>query len=258
MSNIITTENDKILTIAFNRTHKHNAFDENLLNELQLILDHTEKQSHITTIIITGSGKHFSSGADLDWMQRMSAMSEQENLLDAQKFAHLMATLANTSKTTIAMINGHAIGGGLGIVAACDIAISSHNAKFACPEVKIGLIPAVISPYVINAIGARAARWLFMSAEIIDAQRAYELQLVQYCVPENELINFTYKKAQDITQHAPQSMRATKELVQLVTSTTDAIKLQQLTAKLIALKRNSVEGQIGIKATLNKVKPNWT
>ena len=252
MSNLIITQQDQILIIAFNRIDKHNAFDDHLLNELHHILKDAEKNADIRIIILKGNGKNFSAGADLQWMQRMSHENAHNNLADAQNFASLMATLANLNKTTIAMVHGKAIGGGVGLIAACDIAIAADNALFSCPEVKIGLIPAVISPYVINAIGARAARWLFLSAEVISASRAQELQLIHYCVPETDLADFTLKKAHNMLQHAPQAMYDTKALIKQVLDTTDSAQLQQITATLIAQRRQSTEAKYGINNLLSK------
>jgi methylglutaconyl-CoA hydratase len=258
MPNIITQQHGNILQITFNRIEKHNAFNEHLLNELQVILNTAETQDDLAVIILNGNGKHFSAGADLQWMQRMANLDLQENLIDAEKFAKVMAALANSSKTTIAMIHGKTIGGGVGLVAACDIAIATNLASFACPEVKIGLIPAVISPYVINAIGQRAARYLFLSAETIDAQRAYELQLIHYCVAENQLHEFTFNLANKIAQNAPTAMQATKKLITSVTTTHDQNAIQNLTANLLATQRKSKEGQIGINAILNHTTPKWS
>ena len=169
MSDVLSELQEHVLLITLNRIKKHNAFDDTLLNDLQLILDHAQDNQQVRVIILKSNGRHFSAGADLAWMQRMATFSEEENLADAKRLAHLMYSLYNSKKPTIAMVQGAAMGGGAGLVAACDVAIASHTAHFCFSEVKLGLIPAVISPYVIKAIGARAATSLFMSAELFDA-----------------------------------------------------------------------------------------
>ena len=138
MTNIITEQQDNILIISFNRIDKHNAFNDHLLNELYCILEAAEQNPQLRVIILKGNGNNFSAGADLQWMQRMSLANEQENLNDAQNFANVMSALANSNKTTIAMVHGKTIGGGVGLIAACDIAIAANTATFSCPEVKIG------------------------------------------------------------------------------------------------------------------------
>ena len=155
------------------------------------------------------------------------------------------------------MVHGAAFGGGAGLVAACDIAIAANTARFCFSEVKLGLIPAVISPYVIQAIGQRAASALFMSAEPFDAKRAHELHLVQHCVPEDELLAFTLQYAQQMAQLAPMAVRASKALVRQVSGHPINEELQQMTAALIARQRTSVEGQQGLQAFLKKETPTW-
>ena len=208
-------------------------------------------------LIIKANGRHFSAGADLAWMQRMAEFSEEENLKDALVLAEVMYTLYQSPKPTIAMVQGAAFGGGAGLVAACDIAIASTSARFCFSEVKLGLIPAVISPYVVKAIGERAAKHLFMTAETIDAAEAKRLQLVQHCVADEELWSFTLNYAEQISQLAPQAVRACKTLVKEVAGQIIDEKLMQQTAALIAKKRISAEGQRGLHAFLNKETPTW-
>ena len=182
----------------------------------------------------------------------MATFSEAENLADAKVLARLMSSLYHSHKPTIAMVQGAAMGGGAGLVAACDMAIASCSARFCFSEVKLGLIPAVISPYVIKAIGERAAASLFMSAETFDAKRALELQLVQHCVAEEELLSYTLHYAQQIAEHPSNAVRATKSLVRQVAAMPMNDELQHLTASLIAKQRVSTEGQHGLQAFLNK------
>lgn len=254
---LLHQQQNHVLIITLNRANKHNAFNDVLLGQLQKLLDHAEENSDIRVIVIKAHGPHFSAGADLSWMQKMAQYSEDENLADAQILANVMYSIHRSSKPTIAMVQGAAIGGGAGLVAACDIAIASEEAFFAFTEVKLGLIPAVISPFVIQAIGPRAANWLFMSAEKIDARQALDLQLIQHCVPSSQLEPFTLDYAQKISEQAPLAVQACKSLVHQVSTHPINETLMQFTASLIAKKRVSREGQIGLHAFLNKEKPTW-
>ncbi len=257
MSDVLHEQQGHVLLITLNRINKHNAFDDILLSDLQLILDKAQHDPTVRVIILKAHGRHFSAGADALWMQRMTHFNEEENIADALILARLMHTLYHHSKPTLAMVHGAAFGGGAGLVAACDIAIAADNARFCFSEVKLGLIPAVISPYVIKAIGEKAALGLFMSAETFDAKRALELQLVNHCVPEKELQSYTMAYAQKIATSAPGAVMAAKSLVRQIGSLPLNEKLQHLTATLIAKQRTSKEGQQGLQAFLNKETPNW-
>ena len=252
MSDILSELQENVLMITFNRIKKHNAFDDTLLAELHVLLTHAQNNPQVSVIVLKANGRHFSAGADLAWMQRMATFSEEENLADAKLLAQVMSTLYQSAKPTLAMVQGAAMGGGAGLVAACDIAIAAHTARFCFSEVKLGLIPAVISPYVIKAIGERAAIGLFMSAETFDAKRAKELQLVQHCVSEDELLSFTLNLANQIAQWPPQAVSAAKALVRQVATLPMNDELQHLTATLIAKQRATPEAQHGLNAFLNK------
>lgn len=257
MSDVLTEQQEHVLFVTLNKINKHNAFDDVLLAELQLILDNAAGDSTVRVIVIKANGRHFSAGADVAWMQRMAEFSEDENLADAKVLAKLMYTLHQHPKPTIAMVQGAAFGGGAGLVAACDIAIASSNASFCFSEVKLGLIPAVISPYVIKAIGERPATALFISAETIDAARALELQLIHHCVSEDELLTVTRNMAKQIATLAPNAVRAAKSLTHHITGMPITEELGEITAALIAQRRVSAEGQKGLQAFLNKETPNW-
>lgn len=240
-----------------NRVEKHNAFDDSMLAHLELVLEEARDNPTVAVIILMANGPHFSAGADVSWMQRMADYNEEENRADAILFAHMMYTLYTCPKPTIAMVQGAAFGGGAGLAAACDITIAADTARFCFSEVKFGLIPAVISPYVIRAIGERAACELFMTAQVFNAQRAYDLKLVQHCVPENKLLTFTLDLAEKITKNAPLAVKASKALTRLVSGQPIDEAMQILTSSLIAEKRVSAEGQNGLKAFLGKTTPNW-
>lgn len=257
MTGLLSERQGHVHLITFNRVEKHNAFDDKLLANLQSLLDTVIAAPEVRVIVLKANGKHFSAGADVTWMQRMAQFTEAENLADACVLARVMYTLHQCSKPTIAMVHGAAFGGGAGLVAACDIAIAAHTARFCFSEVKLGLIPAVISPYVIEAIGKKAATALFMSADVFDAQRAYELQLVQHCVHEDELLAHTLRYAEQMARLAPLAVRASKALVRQVSDLPINEALQQTTAALIARQRTSVEGQQGLQAFLNKETPTW-
>lgn len=257
MADLLNNIQDRVYILTLNRVEKRNAFDDQLLIELQHCLEQAIANPQVRVILLKANGEHFSAGADLNWMRRMAQFSEAENLNDAMVLAKLMYTLNQSPKPTIAMVQGSAFGGGAGLVAACDIAIASINARFCFSEVKLGLIPAVISPYVIKAIGERAAKHLFMSAESFNAEQAKQLNLIQHCIAEEELTAFTAQYAKQLANLAPQALAACKMLVEQVGNRVIDEQLIQETAALIAKRRVSEEGQYGLTAFLNKETPTW-
>lgn len=257
VSDLLYELEDHVCWLTLNRINKHNAFDNHLLTEMQKQLERAVADSHVRVIVLKANGKHFSAGADLSWMRNMVHLSEEENVKDAMVLGNLMYTLNQSPKPTIAMIQGSAFGGGAGLAAACDIAIASVSACFCFSEVKLGLIPAVISPYVVNALGERSAKALFMSAEPFDALRALTLGLIHHCVAEENLYEFTRNYAQQISKNAPEAVKAAKKLAAYVAQYPIDEELVYHTAELIAQKRVSSEGQQGLNAFLNKERPNW-
>lgn len=258
MSDLLSEVKGRVFIITLNRVAKSNAFDDHLLLTLQQTLDEAMANPVVRVIILRANGRHFSAGADLAWMQRMAEFSEEENIKDAIVLARVMYTLNQSPKPTLAMIQGSAFGGGAGFAAACDLAIAATSARFCFSEVKLGLIPAVISPYVIRAIGERAAKSLFMTGETFDAEQAKKIQLVQHCVADEELLAFTLNYAEQIANQAPQAVSACKSLVNQVSGRALNEELLVQTATLIAKKRVSAEGQKGLRAFLNKETPNWS
>ncbi|OGV49763.1 MAG: gamma-carboxygeranoyl-CoA hydratase [Legionellales bacterium RIFCSPHIGHO2_12_FULL_42_9] len=252
MTDLLSEQQEHTFIITLNRVDKQNAFDDQLLHALQNELDHAIANQSVRVIVLKANGNHFSAGADLNWMQRMVNYTEAENIADALRLANVMYTLHSSPKPTIAMVHGAAFGGGAGLVAACDIAIAAINARFCFSEVKLGLIPAVISPYVVKAIGERAAKWLFMSAEPFDATQAKTLGLVHHCVDEAGLLSFTLHYAQQLYACMPEAVAGAKQLVDTVCGKPIQEALLFETAKLIAAKRVSVEGQAGLRAFLTK------
>lgn len=257
MSDLLYEIMDKVGLLTINRVNKHNAFDNNLLAEMQAQLDVAINDPEIKVIVLKANGKHFSAGADLAWMQKMIGYSAEENLSDTMVLGNLMHSLYQCPKPTIAMVQGSAFGGGAGLAAACDIAIASDSARFCFSEAKLGLIPAVISPYVVKAIGERIAQMLFMSAEIFNAERALSFNLIQHCVPEENLLEFTLNYAKQISMNAPEAVISSKKLARYVSGKNIDEDLVHYTANLIACKRISAEGQMGLKAFLNKETPDW-
>ena len=244
-------------TITLNRPDIHNAFDDTLISSLTLELKRLDRDESVRVVILAARGKSFSSGADLNWMRRMADYSFEENLADAMDLAELMKTLANLSKPTIALVQGGAIGGGVGLVACCDIALATDEVFFCLSEVKLGLIPAVISPYVAAAIGPRATRRYFITAERFDAVEAHRLGLVHEVVRPGELQARSEAISTLLLQNSPQAMASVKELVAEVSLSCLDDELIADTAERIAEARASEEGREGLSAYLEKRKPNW-
>ena len=252
MLDLLIELKDHVFFITLNRIEKHNAFDDSLITQLQKALDSALENKNVRVIVLKANGKHFSAGADLAWMQRMANYTEAENLADAKQLGRLLSTLSESPKPTLAIVQGAAYGGGAGLVAACDIAIAAESALFCFSEVKLGLIPALISPYVIRAMGERTASWLFMSAETLSAERALALNLIQYCIKDKDLLNYTVDYANKLAALPQQALRDCKSLVKTIAHCPINETLRTKTASLIAKKRVSTEGQAGLKTFLNK------
>ncbi|HET7371017.1 MAG TPA: enoyl-CoA hydratase-related protein [Gammaproteobacteria bacterium] len=248
-----------IATLTLNRPEIHNAFNDALIAQLTEFLTELDNQDDIRAIILTGAGKSFSAGADLNWMRGMAAASEQDNREDSLRLAALMRTLNFLSKPTIARVNGAAFGGGVGLVACCDIAIGVEGTKFALSEVKLGLVPAVIAPYVVAAIGARHARRLFVSGEIFYAAEAARIGLLHRAVPAGELDDAVDRSLHSLAKGGPVAQREAKQLALAIGGMTaeHAEQIDAANAELIARLRVSDEGQRGISAFLDKRPPSW-
>lgn len=244
-------------TLTMNRPEIHNAFDDVLIAAMTQELKRLEADEKVRVVFLAASGKSFSSGADLGWMRRMADYTREENLTDALGLASLMKTLNGLKKPTVAIVQGAAYGGGVGLVACCDVAVASHRASFCLSEVKLGLIPAVISPYVVEAIGPRASRRYFQSAEVFDAAEAYRLGLVHEVVAEEELEGVAERLFRAFLNNGPSAMAAAKELVARVGSGPIDDAMIRDTAERIAGTRASAEGKEGLSAFLDKRKPIW-
>ena len=245
--------------IALARPSVHNAFDDALIASLTEALHALDRDDAVRAVVLTGEGATFSAGADLGWMRRMATASEQENLDDSLRLATLMRTLNFLSKPTIARVNGSAYGGGVGLVACCDMAIGVDTAKFSLSEVKLGLVPAVISPYVIAAIGPRHARRLFTGAEVIDAREARHIGLLHTLTTADALDAAVDRTVHFWLKGGPIAQREAKALALRTAGMTpeSAEHVDRENAALIARLRVSPEGQRGLTAFLEKSSPTW-
>jgi methylglutaconyl-CoA hydratase len=247
-----------IAIVKLNRPEVHNAFNEVLIAELTAELEQLRADGQVRAVILTGAGRSFCAGADLDWMRRTAAYSHEENLADALKAAGMLRTLDEFPKPTVAAVHGAAFGGGVGLVACCDIAIASENATFSFSEVRLGLIPAVISPYVITAIGERAARRYFLTAEKFPAAEARRIGLVHEVTAQASLGAAVDAVVGELLSGGPDSLRAAKKLIRDVAHRVGDASLPADTARVIAEVRGGAEAREGIQAFLQKRKPAWT
>ena len=249
---------DGIAALTLNRPEVHNAFDDGVIEQLITQLENVASNDAIRILVLRSTGKNFSAGADLGWMRRMANNSHQENLQDAGRLAKLMQLLNDLNKPTIGLVQGAVYGGAVGLAACCDIVIASEDAQFCLSEVKIGLIPAVISPYVIRAIGERQARRYFLTAEAFSAAIAQTLGLVHEVVASAEDFDAACTHITNtLSKNSPQGMRAAKELIFAVSHKVIDQTVIQNTTQRIADIRVSAEGQEGLSAFLEKRKPNW-
>lgn len=248
---------DAVARITMARPAIHNAFDDVLIAKLGQMLVQVGDDDAVRVVVLAGEGKSFSAGADLGWMQRMADYSDAENLEDARQLAEVMRLLNELPKPTIARVHGAAIGGGVGLVAACDIALASPRALFCLSEVRLGLIPSVISPYVVEAIGPRAARRYFQTAERFDAETACALGLVHEVVPEADLDTRLAEYLDLLRQNGPKAMAASKDLIRRVQAGGIDAAMIDDTAKRIADIRATDEGREGVAAFLEKRRPVW-
>lgn len=260
MSRLHLVAHNRIARVALNRPDVHNAFDAELIAELTSTLAAIDADAAIRAVVLTGSGASFSAGADLNWMRGMAKATESENREDSERLATLMRTLNFLSKPTLARVNGAAYGGGVGLIACCDIAIAADGAKFGLTEVKLGLVPAVISPYVIARIGARHARRLFVTGEIFSADEALRIGLVDRIVPADRLDTEVDATLALLAKGGPVAQAQAKSLALGVGGMTrqDAERVDRDNAALIAGLRVSPEGQEGLSAFLDKRAPQWT
>jgi methylglutaconyl-CoA hydratase len=248
-----------VRTLAMHRPDVHNAFDDALIAGLTAAIEDASRDPTVRAVVLTGSGASFSAGADLNWMRGMAKASEAENRDDSLRLARLMRSLQFCPKPTLARVNGAAYGGGVGLVACCDIAIGTDGAKFGLTEVKLGLVPAVISPYVIAAIGLRQARRLFLSGEVFDATEAQRIGLLHQVVAPAALDDAVAATLKLLAKAGPEAQRQAKQLAFRMGGLDEhtAERTDHHNAELIAHLRVSPEGQEGLTAFLDKRAPAW-
>ena len=246
-----------IATVTLNRAEKHNAFNEDMIAELERLFKKAGLDDSVRAVVLRAEGKSFSAGADLNWMKKMASYTEAQNREDAMGLASMLHTLYTLPKPTIARVQGAAFGGAVGLIACCDIAIGSKLTNFCLSEVKIGLVPATISPYVIEAMGARVCRRYFQTAEVFSARRARRLGLLSEAVNEEDLDSTVNDIIASILKNGPQAVSQSKALVQWVSHKPIDSDMLNDTSKLIAKVRTSEEGQEGLSAFLEKRKAAW-
>ncbi|MDM7460249.1 MAG: enoyl-CoA hydratase/isomerase family protein [bacterium] len=245
-----------ITRLTLNRPEVHNAFDETLIAQLTEAFESLREDEATRVVVLQGAGKSFCAGADLQWMGKMVNYTFAENLADARALARMFETIDHCPKPVVGRVHGAAMGGGAGLTAVCDIAVATPNAQFAFSEVKLGLIPAVITPYVLRKIGYGHARALFLTGERFDAETAQRIGLVQRVVPPEQLDATVEAIVQNLLQNGSNAMAAAKMLLHAAL-TLPPDELRSLTIARIAELRVSDEGQEGIRAFLEKRAPNF-
>ncbi len=254
---IIFSQQNEVARLSLNRPEVHNAFNSQMITELDDALEKVVENKSLRVVVITGQGESFCAGADINWMREIIHYSYEQNLEESLHLAELLHKIYIFPKATVAVVNGTAIGGGTGFLSACDIAVASEKARFGLSEVKIGLVPAAISPYVIRRIGESKAREYFLTGKRISAHKALEIGLLNEVVPPEKL----QKKEQEITElllsSGPEAIAACKELITRAPGMSFE-EAKTFTARMIANLRISKEGQEGMAAFLEKRKPKWT
>ena len=255
--NVLIEKRDQVAFVTLNRPEIRNAFDDTLIATLTRALRELDADASVRAVVLAGAGPAFCAGADLNWMKRMAGYGYDQNLDDARALAKMLKTLDRMAKPTLARVHGPAFAGGVGLVAACDIAIGTPDAKFCLSEAKLGLSPATISPYVVRAMGERMARRYFLSAEVFDAGEAYRVGLLSGVSASENLDAEIGKILEHLTQGGPQALAKIKDLIRVVSSGRVDDAMIDDTAKRIAEIRVSAEGKEGIASFLEKRKPSW-
>ena len=244
-------------TVTLNRPDVRNAFNDEVITELTAVLLELGKRPEVRCVVLAGNGPAFCAGADLNWMKRMADYTREENLEDAGALARMLEVLYKIPKPTIARVHGDAYAGGVGLVAACDIAVAADTVNFCLSEAKLGLLPATISPYVIRAMGARAAHRWFLTAERFSAAEAHRIGFVHEAVAADQLDAKVGEIAQALVNAGPEAVKACKQLVHDVAEREITAGLIRRTVEGIADIRASDEGREGVRSFLEKRKPNW-
>lgn len=257
METVAVDVRDGVALLALARPEVHNAFDEVMVAELTATLEALDRDRAVRAVVLMGQGRSFCAGADLAWMRKMAGYGHDENVADARGLAEMLRALAHLSKPTIARVHGAAFGGGVGLVACCDIAVATQQATFALSEAKLGLVPATISPYVIEAIGARHARRYFLTAERFTAAEAYRIGLVHDIVTDEELDARVNEILGHLLVAGPCAQAEAKSLIRGVAHRRIDDELVAGTAECIAVVRASAEAREGVAAFLSKREPKW-
>lgn len=254
---VITPRAPGVAQLTMSRPTVFNAFDELMIAELDSAFTQLAEDAAVRVIVLAGDGRHFSAGADLHWMERASTAPQEWNLQDARRFAGMLARIESCPKPTVARVQGAALGGGVGLACACDIAIAADNASFSVSEAKFGILPAVIGPYVINAVGKRQARRLALTTERIAAAEALALGLVQQVAPLAELDAAVDATVSALLAGGPNAQREIKQLFAQLPVGAVTPEARELTAQTIARVRSSDEAREGFAAFLGKRPANW-
>jgi methylglutaconyl-CoA hydratase len=248
---------DKVATVTLNRPELRNAFNETAIADLAMAFDELSQDADVRAIVLGANGPAFCAGADLNWMKKMAGYSPAENEADALRLADMLRTIYFSPKPVVAKVQGDCYAGGMGLVAACDIVVASEGVNFCLSEVKLGLIPATISPYVIKALGDQAARRYFLTAERFDAQEARRLGLAHEVVPAAQLDAAVAAIVNALVANSPNAVREAKKLVRDISGLPIDDVLLADTAGRIAAIRASGEAREGVAAFLEKRKPSW-
>lgn len=256
---VLTEVDGSVGIVTLNRAERHNAFDETLIAELTAAFARMSADDAVRIVVLSATGRSFCAGADLDWMRRAASYTESENHADALRAARMLESVGRCAKPTLARVQGPAYGGGVGLVAACDIAIGTYDAMFSLSEVRLGIIPAMISPYVIAAVGARKAQRYMLTGERFSASEAYRIGLLHEIVPGIEELDEAVGEVVDaLLAGSPQAQIACKDLVRAVSGRAVDAALIDETARRITSARASVDGREGVAAFLEKRRPAWS
>jgi methylglutaconyl-CoA hydratase len=256
LDTILYEVRNRTARVTLNRPEVHNAFNDTMIKELTIVFDDIDKNNDIRVVVLTGAGKSFCAGADLNWMRRVKDYSYEDNLKESLDLAEMLYKIYASPKPTIARVNGAAIGGGTGLVAVCDIAIAAASARFSFSEVKLGLIPACISPYVLKKCGEGKCREFFLTGERLTAEKACAAGLLNAVVPLEKIDTTVGDVVNQLISSGPEAIKKCKELLHSVpTLSFDDVK--KYTAEVIAQLRVSEEGQEGMAAFLEKRRPKW-
>lgn len=257
MNNEIAVSQDGgVLTVALNRPEVHNALTPTMIRELTAVFQSISEQAEVRVVVLTGNGRSFCAGADLAFMRAAADYTFAENVQDGEAIFDLMLMVEQCPRPVIGRINGAAIGGGVGLVSCCDIVVAAERAKFGFSETRLGIVPAVISPFVLGKIGANQARELFLTGERFEATKAQQIGLVNHVAADEDLDTAVAERIQQLLQAAPGAQAAAKELIRLVSHQPKAA-MRGYTSELIARLRDSEEGREGMSAFLQKRKPWW-